>query len=449
MGVTRRSILGWSAFAFGGCGLAAGVLTALDASPGLIYAGGLAFIAVSLVQLIRGAAAADGLRGEDPSDGDAGEPIRVPDESRPREQLSPGAPGRANSALLGNFALITGGAGFIGSNLANRLLHDGRRVRILDDLSRPGSERNLRWLTDAHGERLEVDVADLRDEAAVQRCMRGASEIFHFAARLGITTSLDVPLDDAGVNLNGTLSLLEGARMHAPEAPLVFASTSKVYGSLADLRLFEAKQRYEPAETRFAHGVAEDRPLAFTTPYGCSKGAADQYVLDYAHSYGLPAAALRMSSVYGPRQYGGEEQGWVAHFLISAVDGEPITIYGDGKQVRDVLFVDDLVEAALLARDRIADLAGHAFNIGGGSDNAVSVIEVLQMIHELRGYPPETHAADWRAGDMRYYVSDTRRFSAMTGWKPIVPPSRGLWALHEWVLAERGAQPVGAGAFVV
>ena len=336
-------------------------------------------------------------------------------------------------------ALITGGAGFVGTNTADRLLRAGRRVRILDDLSRPGVEQNLRWLERTHGDRLEVELADLRDADRVDRAVRGVSEIFHFAAQVAVTTSLDEPLHDATVNLNGTLTLLEAARRHAPAAPFLFTSTNKVFGALPDVELVEGERRHEPADERLrAHGVGNDRPLAFCTPYGCSKGAADQYVLDYAHSFGLPTAVFRMSCIYGPHQFGNEDQGWVAHFLIRAVDGEPITIYGDGKQVRDVLFVEDLVDALLLARDRIGDVAGRAFNVGGGPANAVSLLEVLDVIGALRRELPAVTFAGWRPGDQRWYVSDTRRFAEATGWAPAVTPRQGLRRLYAWLEAERG-----------
>jgi CDP-paratose 2-epimerase len=337
-------------------------------------------------------------------------------------------------------ALITGGAGFVGTNTADRLLRDGRRVRILDDLSRPGVERNLRWLEQTHGDRVEVEIADLCDAAAVRRAVHGAREIFHFAAQVAVTTSLDEPLDDVAVNLNGTLALLEAARHHAPDAPLLFTSTNKVYGALPDVALVEGERRYEPAERRLrAQGVGEDRPLSFCTPYGCSKGAADQYVLDYAHSFGLPTAVFRMSCIYGPHQFGNEDQGWVAHFLIRALEGEPITIYGDGKQVRDILFVDDLVDALLLARDSMPAVAGQAFNMGGGPRNAVSLIDVMELIAELDGESPDVMSGDWRPGDQRWYVSDTRRFGAATGWAPTVAPDEGLRRLHAWLERDRAS----------
>jgi CDP-paratose 2-epimerase len=332
--------------------------------------------------------------------------------------------------------LITGGAGFVGTNLADRLLRAGHRVRVLDDLSRSGVERNLRWLEAEHGSLLEVELGDVCDPAVLRRGTRGVGSVFHFAAQVAVTTSLDDPLDDARVNLDGTLKLLEEVR--GRRLPLIFTSTNKVYGSLADVRLGEAGGRWEPIDPILrGRGVAEDRPLSFCTPYGCSKGAADQYVLDYAASYGAPTAVFRMSCIYGPHQFGNEDQGWVAHFLINALAGEPIAIYGDGKQVRDVLFVEDLVDALLLAREQIAALGGSAFNIGGGPANSVSLRELIAMIEDLGAGRPQVTGGDWRRGDQRWYVSNPSRFGELTGWQPRTSPREGLAALHRWLVGER------------
>jgi CDP-paratose 2-epimerase len=338
--------------------------------------------------------------------------------------------------------LITGGAGFVGTNLADRILKSGKPVRVLDDLSRPGVERNLAWLENQHGHLLQVETADLRDEAAVARAVEGAEEVFHFAAQVAVTTSLDEPVHDFSVNLTGTINLLEALRRQPRFTPLVFTSTNKVYGSLPDVELNEERTRYVPDDAWLAeHGVDEDRPLQFCTPYGCSKGAADQYVLDYFHSYGLPTAVFRMSCIYGPHQFGTEDQGWVAHFLISAIDGEPLTIYGDGKQVRDILFVEDLVDAFLLCQEHMDRAAGQAFNMGGGARNSISLLDLVDMITELRGAAPEVSMSDWRKGDQRYYASDTARFEALTGWAPRVDPVTGVGLLHEWLVAERACAP--------
>jgi len=334
--------------------------------------------------------------------------------------------------------LITGGAGFIGTNTAARLLHEGRPVRIVDDLSRPGVERNLAWLEAEYGSALEVEVADVADARVMQRAVAGVDAVFHFAAQVAVTTSLVDPVRDADVNVRGTMQLLEAVRRRPRPPAVVFTSTNKVYGSLADVELHEGPSRYMPVAAPLAErGIGEDRPLAFCTPYGCSKGAADQYVLDYAGSYGVPSVVFRMSCIYGPHQFGTEDQGWVAHFLISAIEGRPITIYGDGKQLRDILYVEDLVDALLLARARAGELAGRAFNIGGGPANTVSLIELIAMISELTGEAPVVHERPWRQGDQRYYVSDTRAFARATGWRPTADPEHGVSALCDWLGSAR------------
>jgi CDP-paratose 2-epimerase len=334
--------------------------------------------------------------------------------------------------------LITGGAGFVGTNAADRLLRAGRRVRILDDLSRPGVERNLAWLQAEHGSRLEVEIADLAEPGVAERAVRGTGDIFHFAAQVAVTTSLIEPLRDARVNVSGTLNLLEAARARPRPPALVFTSTNKVYGSLPDVPLVADEQCYAPADAVLAaRGIGEDRPLDFCTPYGCSKGAADQYVLDYAKSYGLPTVVLRMSCIYGPHQFGTEDQGWVAHFVSQAVSDQPITIFGDGKQVRDILYVEDLVDALVAAMENAPRLAGRAFNIGGGPANAISLLELVALITELRGEQPELRMRPWRQGDQRYYVADPRAFGRATGWQPTVTPTEGVGALCEWLQSAR------------
>jgi CDP-paratose 2-epimerase len=333
--------------------------------------------------------------------------------------------------------LITGGAGFIGTNLADRLLGNGERVRIFDSLARAGVEENLRWLRDRHGRRVEVEIADIRDAAAVRRATIGISRAYHFAAQVAVTTSLADPVEDFEVNARGTLNLLEALRAAKAPSPLVFTSTNKVYGALEDVGLRRRNRRYEPTEPRLAAGVDESRPLDFYSPYGCSKGTADQYVIDYARTFGIPALVFRMSCIYGPHQFGTEDQGWVAHFLIQASKGLPITLYGDGRQVRDVLFVEDLVNALVLAQERMSTEAGQAFNIGGGPPNAISLLELLERIGELLGRPAEVRHDDWRPGDQRFYVSDTSRFTRATGWRPTVGINEGLRRLSGW-LAEAG-----------
>jgi CDP-paratose 2-epimerase len=333
--------------------------------------------------------------------------------------------------------LITGGAGFIGSNLAHRLLGAGRRVRIFDNLSRPGVEHNLHWLTENHGDRLEVVVADVRDAAALNRAVAGAGQVFHFAAQVAVTTSLVQPQEDFAINAQGTLNLLEAVRLNPTPPAVVMTSTNKVYGGLQDLQVAAEGQRYQPLDPAIrAGGVSEARPLDFHSPYGCSKGTADQYVLDYARSYGLTTLVFRMSCIFGPRQFGTEDQGWVAHFMLRTLSGEPICLYGDGRQVRDILFIDDLVDAFLLAEQHGARLSGRAFNMGGGPANAISLLDLLDRIEALHGDRPETEFEDWRTGDQRYYVSDTRAFEQATGWQRHVGADEGIAKLYRW-LAER------------
>jgi CDP-paratose 2-epimerase len=338
--------------------------------------------------------------------------------------------------------LITGGAGFVGSNLAHRLLAAGRRVRILDNLSRPGVEQNLQWLRQNHGERLEVVVDDVRNAEAVAKAVAGAAHVFHFAAQVAVTTSLDDPREDFAVNALGTLNVLEAARERAVPPALLMTSTNKVYGGLEDVPLQLEGQRYMPKdESVRSRGIGEARPLDFHSPYGCSKGTADQYFVDYARSYGLTTCVFRMSCIYGPRQFGTEDQGWVAHFILRALRGEPITIYGDGQQVRDILYVDDLVDAFLLAEQNARRLSGRAFNIGGGPGSTISLLDLVDRIEALGGQRPPLGFDDWRTGDQRYYVSDTRAFEEATGWRRHVGAQEGIARLYEWL---RGRQPRAA-----
>ncbi|WP_159590924.1 NAD-dependent epimerase/dehydratase family protein [Chelativorans xinjiangense] len=338
--------------------------------------------------------------------------------------------------------LITGGSGFIGANLADSLLDDGEEVIVLDNLSRPGVDENLGWLKERHGDRVHPFLADVRDYMTIYPAVADAGSIFHLAAQTAVTSSLLQPFDDFEVNGRGTLNVLEAVHQSGRRIPIVFASTNKVYGSLEHLEMIELEDRYMPADRQVhKYGIGEDCRLRFCTPYGCSKGVADQYVLDYATSYGLPAAVLRMSCVYGPRQFGTEDQGWIAHFLIRALENKPITIFGDGKQVRDVLHVSDAVAAYRKVLRDIAELRGEAFNLGGGSANAVSLQVVLQKIAHLKGSKPHVRREDWRAGDQLYFVADTRCLKRRIGWSPKVPWSDGLEDLMAWLRAERVSVP--------
>jgi len=338
----------------------------------------------------------------------------------------------------GRPVLVTGGAGFIGSNLVDRLAGLGRRVIVFDALSRPGVDANLAWLRSRHGARIQPVIADLRDRDALDEAIDRCGAIFHMAAQVAVTTSLQDPEGDFDVNLRGTLHVLEGARRQARPPSVVFASTNKVYGNLADIRLARDGEAYLPENPALrASGIGEDRPLSFYTPYGCSKGAADQYVLDYARGYGVPACVLRMSCIYGPRQLGTEDQGWLAHFLYSVRAGKPISIYGDGRQVRDVLYVDDAVDAYVAAWARIEAISGRAFNLGGGPGNAVTLLQVLHRIGELTGRTPDLRFADWRPGDQRYFVADTSTIRRALGLGEALHWRDGLARLADWIGSER------------
>jgi CDP-paratose 2-epimerase len=338
--------------------------------------------------------------------------------------------------------LITGGAGFIGSNLAHRLLSDGKRVIVLDNLSRPGTEKNVRWLKATHPSNLDIQIMDMRNTFALEELAGIADTVYHFASQVAVTTSCANPLHDFQINAQCTVHLLEAIRKQKNPPPLIFTSTNKVYGNLEDVELSTGPDGYQPEDLHvLRNGISEARKLDFHSPYGCSKGAADQYILDYARTYGLPATVFRMSCIYGPHQFGNEDQGWVAHFLISALEGKPITLYGDGRQVRDILFVEDLVEAMLTARRKIDRISGQAFNIGGGPSNSVSLLRLIRLIEEVTGIKARLRYGNWRTGDQRYYVSDIRKFTQATGWWPKVNYPEGIRKLYEWLMQYRTPMP--------
>lgn len=338
------------------------------------------------------------------------------------------------------YTLITGGAGFVGTNLADRILSSGKPVVVFDNLSRPGVINNLLWLREKHPDRLRVVVGDIRDKRLLGQVVTNASEVYHFAAQVAVTSSLVNPFADFEVNASGTLNLLEAVRATEHQPPVIFTSTNKVYGDLQDLSMVAHETRYWPSQELVMHqGINEDRTLDFHSPYGCSKGVADQYVLDYARTFGLQTVVFRMSCIYGPHQFGTEDQGWVAHFILQALKNQPITFYGDGRQVRDILYVDDLVDAFLLARENIDRVSGKAYNIGGGITNTVSLMELMDSIHLISGEKPEVRISEWRASDQKYYVSDTGKFRAVTGWSPITSPFEGITRLYDWLIENNAA----------
>ena len=331
--------------------------------------------------------------------------------------------------------LITGGAGFIGSNLADRLASAGHDVVLMDTLARPGVERNLKWLLLRHRGRLRNLQTDVRDAAGVAAAVTDVDAVFHLAAQVAVTTSLSDPREDFDINLGGTLNVLEAAR--ARRTPVIFASTNKVYGDLADVGLELRDDAWTPVDPALREaGVDERRPLDFHTPYGCSKGGADQYVLDYARSFGVPACVMRMSCIYGPRQMGTEDQGWVAHFLIRALNDEPITLFGDGRQARDILHVKDAVGAYVAALDRIEQVSGCAFNLGGGPANAVSLRQLIAQIEGLIGRRADVRFEDWRAGDQRYFVADASAARAALDLPTPIGWRDGVADLARWLRSE-------------
>lgn len=333
-------------------------------------------------------------------------------------------------------ALITGGAGFIGSNLTHRLVREGHDVVVLDNLSRAGTGKNVAWLRAEHGDCWSLVQADVSDAEAVRRAAANVDVIYHLAAQVAVTTAVQDPRHDFDVNALGTFNVLEGARLSERKPIVLYASTNKVYGGMEEVAVVQNDTGY--AYRDYPHGISEAQSLDFHSPYGCSKGTGDQYALDYARIYGLPTVVFRQSCVYGPRQFGVEDQGWVAWFTIAAVTGKPITIYGDGKQVRDVLWVDDLLDLFGAAVARIDVAAGQAYNIGGGPANTLAVwSELGPVLETLMGRPIQVRYDNWRPGDQRIFVADIRKAERELGWSPKVAKGEGVRRLYDWVAANR------------
>jgi CDP-paratose 2-epimerase len=312
--------------------------------------------------------------------------------------------------------LITGGAGFLGVNAAMRMVEDGWHVTLLDNLSRPGTERNLRWLITQYPTETTFIKEDVRNGSALNEHVKNQDAILHLAGQVAVTTSLLDPVTDFDVNAGGTLNLLESTRKHNPEAPFVFASTNKVYGKLENNNV----------------ACKESQPIDFHSPYGCSKGSADQYVRDYARCFHMNTVVLRQSCIYGAHQYGTEDQGWVAHFVHSILNKRPLTIYGDGLQVRDLLDARDLSVLYATVIEKIGKTRGEIYNVGGGPPNQRNLLEVIEQIGELSNTKPAYSFSDWREGDQVYYVSDITKAKDELGWEPRIPFDRGLQELVAW-----------------
>ena len=331
--------------------------------------------------------------------------------------------------------LITGGAGFIGTHLALHFSRSGHSLALYNNLSRVGSAQNLQWL---QGQLPGVEFirADVRDSAAMERAARGRDAIFHLAEQVAVTSSVTSPREDFEINALGTFNVLEAARSSGRSPVVIYSSTNKVYGALEGVRVVQEESRYRFAD--LAHGVDEKWPVDFHSPYGCSKGAGDQYVRDYARIYGLPTVVFRQSCIYGERQFGVEDQGWLAHFVICLLLGKQITIYGDGRQVRDVLHIDDLVRAFDQALQRIDRVRGEIFNLGGGPENTLSIWgETGPLLRRLAARPLQVQRGDWRPGDQKVYISDVRKAERLLDWKPNVPPQQGVDRLWEWARANQ------------
>lgn len=338
--------------------------------------------------------------------------------------------------------LIFGGAGFVGSNWASYLLKNSdARVHIFDNLSRSGVEMNLECLRQESGgsDRLKVTVGDVRDAAAVHKAVQGATEIYNFAAQVAVTSSIVDPRHDFEVNALGTLNILEAARKSGRQPFILFTSTNKVYGNLSNRRLVQTATRHCALDEQ---GVNESQPLDLYSPYGCSKGTADQYVHDYSRMYALPTVVFRMSCIAGPRQCGNEDQGWVAHFIYSALEGRPVMIYGDGRQVRDILCVHDLVAAFDKVREQVDRTAGEIYNVGGGIHNSVSLLEVIDYIESITGKRVQFAMQRARPGDQLYYVTDFGKLTRHTGWKPQRDVRQTMKAIYAWWKERRAAESI-------
>lgn len=327
--------------------------------------------------------------------------------------------------------LITGGCGFIGTNLAEYFASRGNTITVLDNLSRRGAVENLKYLQEKYPT-ISFVHADIRtDLNTLSREIAHTDAILHFASQVAVTTSWENPREDFEINATGTLSILEAIRSQEKKPTLLYASTNKVYGGMEDISVKLDDDRY--VYEHLPEGIPETRLLDFHSPYGCSKGAADQYIRDYARMYGLKTVVMRQSCIYGPRQYGITDQGWVAWFMVAACSGQPLTIYGDGKQTRDILYITDLARAYEVALEQIDTVSGQIFNIGGGMSNTLSVLELIQYLEKRLGRPIDFTFSDWRPGDQPCYISDTNKAKNILKWEPIIGTEEGLDLLFNWV----------------
>lgn len=331
--------------------------------------------------------------------------------------------------------LVIGGAGFIGSNASSYFASHGYDVTIFDNFSRFGTKDNLKWLLEKHPH-LKVVRGDVRNANEIKSAVHNKDIVFHLAAQVAVTTSVSDPGTDFDINASGTFNVLEAARLQSKKPIVIFSSTNKVYGGMDEVKIIEKKGQYAYGD--FPYGISERMNLDFHSPYGCSKGAADQYTHDYYRIYGIPTVVLRQSCIYGPRQFGIEDQGWVAWFIIATAMGKPITVYGDGKQVRDILYVDDLIRLFERTVEKIDVAAGKIFNVGGGPKNILAVWTSFgPILEKLFGNKIPVSFSDWRPGDQKVYISDIRLVEKVLGWRPIVGVEEGIEKLYKWVIGHK------------
>lgn len=331
--------------------------------------------------------------------------------------------------------LITGGCGFIGSNATEYYLNKHYQVLALDNLSRVGSDQNLKWLKTLKGKFLFKKI-DIRNYVSLTKVFKEFKPdlILHLAGQTTVTGSILNPREDFEINALGTFNVLEVMRNVATKASLIYSSTNKVMGELAGIPIREEKKKYIFKNLK---GVSEKQPLDFCSPYGCSKGCGDQYVLDYARIYKLNTVVFRQSCIYGSRQFGIEGQGWVAWFISSLVFNHPITLYGNGKQVRDVLYIDDLIKAFDLAFKNIKKTKGKAYTIGGGLKSAVSILEFFEILKSISGKKFGYKLKPWRLADQKVYISDISSAKKDFNWVPYITPKQGVKTMYEWILKNK------------
>lgn len=328
---------------------------------------------------------------------------------------------------------ISGGAGFIGSNVANFHLNKGDFVTVFDNLSRAGTEKNIKWLK-AHKNKknLKFIKGDIRDSNKLNKSVSNFDVIYHLAAQVAVTTSMTDPRSDFEINALGTFNMLEAFRLKSSKAIFIYSSTNKVYGNLEDLNCIVKKGRYVFANKKYSKGVSEERGIDFHSPYGCSKGAGDQYVRDYGRVFNLNTLVFRQSCIYGQRQFGNEDQGWVIHFVRTILNNGTLKLFGDGMQVRDILHVDDLINAYQLAIKNTKVSRGEIYNIGGGVENSISLLELVSILQSKVSHKIKLKHFDWREGDQKIYISDNTKLKNKLNWKPLINKESGIDMLIDW-----------------